>query len=160
MVFSSITKQKNKKVNKKLIIAIVLIAAIALLVYGRKKKQETKTEEIDFNYEGDNYEGSLYYVGDKNFYNNDKGRKFANAVPSSLYKVVEPAYKLKYEYNDKGNKTLIRVSSLDKPDLKRGDQLRIITDSEQSPLVVMGNKFVQTIYGNFVRFDKIKKIRD
>lgn len=150
--------------NKKIIILLLVATVIASIIYFNKKnKKEIVIEDIDIfkeGYEGDNYQGSKYYVGDKDFYENDKGRKVANAVPSSLYKVVEPAYKLKHEFNDRGTKTLIRLTHDDKPDLKRGSQLRVIKMSEQSPLLVNGNKFVQTIYGNFVKLDKIKKIRD
>ena len=57
----------------------------------------------------------------------------------------EPAYKLKHEFNDKGAKTLIRVSHDDKPDLKRGSQLRIIKASEEQPMKMYGHDFVQTV---------------
>lgn len=152
--------------NKSLkIILIALIIVIIIFIIRRNKiknKTEVNNSKENFldGYEGDNYEGSKYYVGDKDFYENDKGRKIATAVPSSLYKVIEPAYKLKYEFNDKGVKTLIKLSPNDTPDLKKGSQLRVIKSSEEKPLVLNGNDFVQTIYGNFVKLDKIKKIRD
>ncbi len=147
----------------KIIGAVIIIAIVALFIYYKNKNKSTggKSENQYFSdYEGDNYEGSKYYVGDKDFYENDKGRKLATAVPSSLYKVVEPAYKLKYEYNDKGVKTLIKLSPDGKPDLKKGSQLRVIKSSEEKPLDYNGQNFAQTIYGNYVRMDRIKKIRD
>ncbi len=149
--------------KKKVIILIIIIAIIGLVLYLRKGKKQVSEEKENINfhdYEGDNYEGSKYYVGDKDFYENDKGRQVATAVPSSLYKVVEPAFKLKYEFNDRGKKTLIKLSPDGKEDLKKGLQLRIMKSSEEKPLQVNGHNFVQTIFGNFVRFDKIKKIRD
>lgn len=147
--------------NKKVIVSILIIVAIIVAIYlSKKKKTEPAVQNFKGDYEGDNYEGSKYYVGDKDFYNNDKGRKVATAVPSSLYKVVEPAFKLKYEYNDKGAKTLIKISPDGNPDLKPGAQIRILKDSEQKPMIVNGSNFVQTIYGNFVKMDKIKKVRD
>lgn len=147
--------------KKKIVIALVIIAVIGIVIYlNTKKKLSNGTNQYFHDYEGDNYEGSKYYVGDKGFYDNDKGRKIATAVPSSLYKVVEPAYKLKYEYNRDGQKTLIKLSPDEKPDLKRGSQLRILKSSESNPLSFNGQEFVQTIFGNYVRLDKIKKIRD
>ncbi len=149
--------------NRKVLIGLFIAVLIVIIVVYNKRKKTGGSEEasiFDFNFEGDNYNGSKYYVGDKGFYENDKGRKVANAVPSSLYKVVEPAYKLKYEFNDKGVKSLIKISPNNKPDLIRGSQLRIIKESEETPMIVSGNKFVQSIYGNFIRLDKIKKIRD
>jgi hypothetical protein len=145
--------------TKKIFIA-VLVTVLIVVIYVKTRKKEDGEDDFKGDFEGDNYQGSKYYVGDKDFYENDKGRAIAHAVPSSLYKVVEPAYKLKYEFNDKGKKTLIRVSHDDKPDLKKGSQLRVIKASEESPLKVHGHQFVQTIYGNFVKFDKIKKVRD
>jgi len=147
--------------KKKIIIASVVIIVIALVLYfTRKRKKDEHLYYPGDNYEGDNYEGSKYYVGDKDFYENDKGRKVATAVHSSLYRVIKPAHKLKYEYNSSGNKTLIKLSPDGKPDLKEGSQLRIIKASEEKPMDFRGHDFVQTVYGNFVRADKIKKIRD
>jgi len=148
-------------VSKKVVFSVLIVVAICVTIYlSKKKKTGDAIQNFQGDYEGDNYEGSKYYVGDKNFYQNDKGRSVANAVPSSLYKVVEPAYKLKHEFNDKGVKTLIKISHDGKHDLQKGSQIRIIKDSEQKPLSVNGNDFVQTIYGNFVRMDKVKKVRD
>jgi hypothetical protein len=145
----------------KIIGVVLIITVIVLFIYWKNKKRTTGPSNQYFHdYEGDNYEGSKYYVGDKDFYENDRGRKVATAVASSLYKVVEPAYKLKYEYNNKGVKTMIKLSPDNKPDLKRGSQLRIIKSSEEKPLEFNGQNFVQTIFGNFVRLDRIKKIRD
>lgn len=147
--------------NKKVVFGILIVIAIVVAFYlNKNKKTDSIVQNFKGDYEGDNYEGSKYYVGDKDFYNNDKGRKVASAVPSSLYKVVAPAYKLKYEYNDKGVKTLIKITPDGNPDLKTGSQVRVLKDSEQKPLNVNGSDFVQTIYGNFVKVDKVKKIRD
>lgn len=144
--------------KKYLIAAVIAVIFITLVLTYYRKRNKNLDELLDYeNYEGDNYTGQQSYVGDKDFYENDFGRQNAVAVKSSLYKVIEPAYKLRLEKKD-GKKVLVREG--DNVKFNRGAQIRIIDTTVSEPLIIHGQAFGRDIKGIFIRLDKVKKIRD
>jgi hypothetical protein len=139
---------KNKRIA---LIVIICIVIVAIILYYINKK----SKDIFSDYEGDNYEGQPNYVGDKDFYENDEGRKNAVAEPSTLYKLSDDAHKLKHEFNKFGKKTFIKTGGR----MRKGAQVRVLDNSFQSPVKMNNREFVQTIFGNWIRKDKLIKIR-
>lgn len=134
-----------------LLVLIFLFLAVFVWTFRSQPREikETKKKVKDKDYEGDEYTGSDNYIGDKDYYYQSKGRNPAYVAKSTLYKVIEPAHKLRYDTSG-----LIKTNEV----LKRGVQVRIVEESLENPIEKNGNKFVQTLFGHFVRLDKIEKV--
>ncbi len=134
------------------VIVIIGILIIAMIWYFHYLNKQKKAISNFFEYEGDSYDGTYSYVGDKE--DLTKGRPDAHSARTILFKVVEPANVLKHERNRDGEHTMIQTGRV----YKKGTQFRVFFDSLQSPMTYHGKNFVQNIKGEYIRLDKISKV--
>ena len=140
--------------NKKGMIVITAVALIIIFIvwYCHYKSKQKKAISNFFEYEGDSYDGTFSYIGDRE--DMDKGRFDAHSSKTFLFKVVEPANVLKHERNRGGDYTMIQTGRK----YRKGTQFRVFEESLREPMTYHGKNFVQNIKGEFIRLDKINKV--
>lgn len=146
--------------NLKGIIIFVIILALLATIYfwSNMKDKDSKVIGPVEDFDGEEYEGTMNYVGDYNSYTDDKGRFPAYKQTTSLYKVVtdrnNPANILKYEYNKNGKMTMMKTNRFH----KKGAQIKVLDYSLAKPVVEKGVAFVQLADGSYVNLKKISKV--
>ncbi len=132
-----------------LVIVLAFVVCIAFYIYSQKEKTVVINKFND--YDGDEYEGTLNYIGDKGAAENYKGKYPGYVKKNTLFKAIEQANLLKYEFNAEGTKTLIKTDRF----LRKGAQVKVLNDSLVNPVSAYGHSFVETMSGLFVRLDKL-----
>jgi hypothetical protein len=132
------------------ILAITLIVAI----YVYRKKDEHSVNNSFNDYDGDEYEGTMNYMGDKNAPESFIGKYPGYVKKSTLFKVVQQSNLLKHERAPNGQLTMIQTGRF----LKKGAQIRIFNDSLSNPIQHHGGSFVMTNNHFFVRLNKLKMV--
>lgn len=146
----SIYEIRNKK-GMMILFGIIAFICFVIWYVDRKNKQKKAISNF-FEYEGDNYDGTYSYIGDKE--DLQKGRQNAYAARTYLFKISEPALVLKHERNRQGEYRMIQTGRK----YSKGTQMRIFEDSLKNPIAFHGINFVQNIKGEFIRMDKLTKV--
>jgi len=144
----------NERLKGSMLLVVVLAIIICVAVYIYSQKEKTTVINKFNDYDGDEYEGTLNYIGDKGAAENYKGKYPAyvkDPKKNTLFKAIEQANLLKYEFNADGAKTLIKTDRF----LRKGGQIKLVNDSLIKPITLRGHSFVESTSGLFVRLDKL-----